>query len=156
MDIFFYVMPSLIIAGALAVAVRVVGRSLQLRSNWNSGLTAEARCLRAYARTRRDQGAQVTRTTLHHVYEFVTRDGRAVRFEEANGPGTTVEGDIATVHYTRDRPERATAHAPAPGKALVGMAGVLMLLAVVIAFCVAFMASYAEVFAGRDLFGVTP
>ncbi|MGW3497205.1 hypothetical protein [Streptomyces sp. NPDC001020] len=156
MDIFFYVIPSLIIVGALVVAARVVRRSLQLRSNWNSGLTAEARCLRTYTTTRGDADARAGRTTLHHVYEFTTRDGRAVRFEETNGQGTTVEGDIVTVHYTAGRPERATAHAPAPGKAFVGMAGILMLLVVVVAFCVAFMASYSEVFAGDDPFAGMP
>ncbi|MFF9623900.1 hypothetical protein [Streptomyces griseosporeus] len=51
-------------------------------------------------------------TTLHHVYESTTRDGRAVRFEEKNGPATVLEGDITTVWYVPDRPERATAHAP--------------------------------------------
>jgi hypothetical protein len=55
-------------------------------------------------------------TTLHHVYEFTTREGRAVRFEERGGPGTVLEGDIVTVHYTADHPERATAEAPARGK----------------------------------------
>ncbi len=43
-------------------------------------------------------------TTLHHVYEFATREGRTVRFEEAGGPRTTVEGDIVPVHYTAAHP----------------------------------------------------
>ncbi|MCN9239300.1 DUF3592 domain-containing protein [Streptomyces sp. RY43-2] len=152
MDIVFYVLPGLIIAGALIVAARVVGRSLQLRNNWTSGLTAEARCVRTY--TRRvdlDPNVRMARRMRHYVYEFTTRDGREISFEEANGPGAEV-GDSVTVHYTATRPERATAYAPAPGKALVGIVGVMMFVAVLIAFCVAFMTSYTEVFAGDDLF----
>ncbi len=51
MDYLFYGVPGLIMIGALAQAVAVVRRSLRLRSNWNSGLTAEARCLRTYTTT---------------------------------------------------------------------------------------------------------
>jgi len=154
-DFIFYAIPVVISAGVLVVTVAVCRRSLQLRGNWNSGLTAEARCLRVYATTRGDRDLG-ERATLHHVYEFTTRDGRAVRFEEANGPRMTVEGDIVTVHYMRARPERATAHAPAHGKALVGIAGMLMFFAAVVAFCVAFMVSYSEAFTGNDLFTGMP
>ncbi|MEV5983492.1 DUF3592 domain-containing protein [Streptomyces sp. NPDC052051] len=152
MDTVFYVIPNLIVVGALVVAARVVARSLQLRNNWTSGLTAEARCLRTYTTTSHsDPSTRVARTTRHYVYGFTTRDGREISFEEANGPGAEV-GDSVTVHYTATRPDRATAYAPAPGKALVGIVGMVMLVAILIAFCVAFMASYTEVFAGDSLF----
>ncbi|MER6356644.1 DUF3592 domain-containing protein [Streptomyces sp. NPDC001634] len=146
MDFFFYAVPSLMIAGVLAGATAVVRRSLRLRGNWNSGLTAEARCLRTYATTSAGDENSV-RTRLHHVYEFTTREGRTVRFEEPNGPGTTIEGDIVTVHYTADHPERATAHAPAPGRVLAEAVGILAFLSVIAAFCVFFMVTYTEVFA---------
>ncbi|MEU6093348.1 DUF3592 domain-containing protein [Streptomyces sp. NPDC047079] len=154
MDFFFYALPGLIMAGALAMAATVVRRSLQLRSNWNSGLTAEARCLRTYTTTGRGGDTSVT-TTLHHVYEFTTREGSTVRFEESNGPATTLEGDIVPVHYTQAHPERATAHSPAPGKALAGTVGILLFLAVIVAFCVGFMVTY-HAFATDDALATMP
>lgn len=155
MDLFFYVVPGIIIAGALAMAAVTVRRSLQLRSNWNSGLTAEARCLSTYTTTSGGGDTSAT-TTLHHVYEFTTREGRPVRFEEANGPRTTVEGDIVTVHYTQARPERATAHAPAPAKVLAGAAGVLVFLSVVVLFCVGFLVTFAELSSADGPFAGMP
>lgn len=146
MDYFFYGIPSLMIAGVVAMAATIVRRSLQMRSNWKSGLTAEARCLRTYTRTSGGGDSSVT-TTLHHVYEFTTREGRTVRFEEANGPATVLEGDIVPVHYTAGRPERATAHAPAMGKVVAGTTGLLVFLSVIVVFCVGFMVTYTEVFA---------
>ena len=147
MDLFFYAIPSFILVIVLLAAARVVRRSLQLRSNWNSGLTAEGRCLRAYTTTSGGGGDTSVTTTLHHVYEFSTREGRAVRFEEKNGPSTTVEGDIVTVHYTAQHPERATAHVPAPVKAMAGTIGMLVFFGVIAVFCVGFMVTYTEAFA---------
>ncbi|CAM5671229.1 hypothetical protein SALBM311S_06046 [Streptomyces alboniger] len=113
-------------------------RATRISSAWNSGLTAEARCLRTYTTTS-GGGETSVHTTLHHVYEFVTREGRAVRFDESGGPGTTVEGDIVTVHYAADRPERATAKAPAPGKLAAGTGCLLAVFGVLIVFCLGFM-----------------
>ncbi|MBW8703189.1 hypothetical protein MBT84_26690 [Streptomyces sp. MBT84] len=155
MDYLFYVVPGLIMIGALAQAVAVVRRSLRLRSNWNSGLTAEARCLRTYTTTSGGGETSVS-TTLHHVYEFATREGRTVRFEEAGGPRATVEGDIVPVHYTAAHPERATAHAPGRGRVLAGAVGILVFLSVIVAFCVGFMVTYAEVFAADGPFAGMP
>ncbi|MEU5375769.1 MULTISPECIES: DUF3592 domain-containing protein [unclassified Streptomyces] len=155
MDYLFYGVPGLIMIGALAQAVAVVRRSLRLRSNWNSGLTAEARCLRTYTTTSGGGETSVS-TTLHHVYEFATREGRTVRFEEAGGPRTTVEGDIVPVHYTAAHPERATAHAPGRGRVLAGAVGILVFLSLIVAFCVGFMVTYAEVFAADGPFAGTP
>ncbi|MFF4348821.1 DUF3592 domain-containing protein [Streptomyces sp. NPDC001530] len=152
MDVFFYAVPGLIMAVAIFMAVKVIRRSLELRSAWNSGLTAEARCLRSYTTTSGGGGDSSVTTTLHHVYEYTTRDGRPVRFEEANGPSTVVEGDIVTVHYAAERPEKATAHAPSPVKAAASTIGFLMFFGVIIAFCVGFMVTYHEVFATNDAF----
>ncbi|MEU6493317.1 DUF3592 domain-containing protein [Streptomyces sp. NPDC046984] len=155
MDYLFYAVPGLIMTGALVQAVAVVRRSQRLRSNWNSGLTAEARCLRTYT-TIGGGGETSVSTTLHHVYEFATREGRTVRFEEAGGPRTTVEGDIVPVHYTAAHPERATAYTPSRGRALAGAVGVLVFLSVIVAFCVGFMVTYAEAFAADDPFTGMP
>jgi hypothetical protein len=154
MDFLFYVVPGLIMAMALVSAARVIRRSLRLRSNWNSGLTAEAHCLRTYTTTRRDENSVTT--TLHHVYEFTTREGRTVRFEESGGPGTTVEGDIVPVHYTAAHPEHATAHPPALAKTLASTVGILVFLGVIVAFCIGFMVTYTEIFAGDTPFAGMP
>ncbi|MFJ6565967.1 DUF3592 domain-containing protein [Streptomyces sp. NPDC091292] len=139
MEFLFYLAPSLIAALALFMAVKVVQRWLDLRRAWNSGLTAEARCLRTYTTTDRDSDSGHTSTTLHHVYEFTARDGRSVRFEEADGPGTVIEGDVVVVHYAADRPEKATARPAAPVKAGCTLVAILLFLGFFIAFCAVFM-----------------
>jgi hypothetical protein len=143
MDAMFYAVPGLIMAAALFLAYRVVRRSLQLRSAWTSGLTAEGRCLRMFTTTHGGGHDTSVRTRLHHVYEFTTRDGRLVRFEEEDGPATVVEGDIVTVYYTEGREVAATAQRPNPVKNVAGALGVLAFLGVVVVFCVGFMVTYS-------------
>ena len=153
MDVLFYLFPALVIAGALFAAYRVLRRWLQIRSAWNSGLTAEARCLRVYTTTSGGGGETRVRTTLHHVYEFTTRDGQVVRFEEEDGPGTTVEGDIVTVHHSAGPEIVATAHAPGNARHAAAAFGTLALLGVVVVFCVGFMVTFAEMSSGSDAAG---
>jgi hypothetical protein len=137
MEFFLLLVPVLVIAIVVFAAVKVVARSREVRRAWSSGLTAEACCLRAYTRT---SGHDSTvRTTLHHVYEFCTWDGTVVRFDEAHGPSTRVEGDMVTVHYTADRPERATAHAPSPARNAVRTGLTLVCLGVVALFALGFV-----------------
>jgi hypothetical protein len=145
MEALFYVAPILIIVLVLCGAVAVIRRSRRVNSAWSSGLTAEGRCLRTYTTTS-GGGDTMVSTSLHHVYEFTTREGRTVRFEERNGPGTTLEGDIVTVYYAADHPEQATAHAPARGKLAAGTGCVLAFLGVFIALCIGFMILVHEVF----------
>ncbi|MFF1702062.1 DUF3592 domain-containing protein [Streptomyces sp. NPDC058252] len=152
MDVFFYAVPALMMAVVLLAAAKVVRRSMDLRRAWNSGLTAEARCLRSYTTSSGGGGDTSVTTTLHHVYEFTTREGRTVRFEEANGPSTVIEGDIVTVHYAAERPEKATAHAPSRGKAAAGTIGMLVFFGVIVAFCVGFMVTYHQMSAASDGF----
>jgi hypothetical protein len=152
MSVFLYVIPSVIIVVVLILAARTVRRSLELRSAWNSGLTAEARCLRSYTTVGGGGNDSSVTTTLHHVYEFTTRDDRTIRFEEANGRSTVVEGDIVTVHYTAKRPERATALAPSPAKAAASTIGMLVFCGVIVAFSVGFMITYHEASVGSDSF----
>ena len=150
MSVFFYALHALIIVLVLLLAARAVGRALELRSAWGSGLTAEARCLRSYTTVSGGGHDTSVTTTLHHVYEFTTRDGRVIRFEESNGRRTVVEGDIVTVHYAAQQPEKATAHAPSPFRAAAGTIVLVAFCGVVIAFCVFFMISFHEMSEGVD------
>ncbi|MFB7456563.1 MULTISPECIES: DUF3592 domain-containing protein [unclassified Streptomyces] len=151
MEALFYVVPLLMIGAAVLMLTRVLRRAREVRGAWGSGLTAEARCLRTYTTTS-GGGESMVRTRLHHVYEFTTRDGRGVRFEESNGPATVVEGDIVTVHYVAERPERATAHAPARGKLAAESGCLLAFLGVFITGCVIFMVVVHASFSTADGF----
>ncbi|MFF3405812.1 DUF3592 domain-containing protein [Streptomyces sp. NPDC002742] len=154
MNVFFYALPALMITVVLFAAAKSVRRSLELRSAWKSGLTAEARCLRAFTTVSGGANDTSVTTTLHHVYEFTARDGRAIRFKESDGRPTVVEGDIVTVHYTAQHPDKATAHEPNPVRVAVGTLGMLVFFGVIVAFCVGFMITYHEMSAGDDaLFG---
>ncbi|WP_333740988.1 DUF3592 domain-containing protein [Streptomyces sp. IBSBF 2806] len=148
MEAFFYVVPSVMAAGLLFGMFRLLVRSRRIARAWNSGLTAEARCLRSYATA--SGGDTMISTTLHHVFEFTTRDGRVVRFEEADGPGTILEGDVVTVRYAADRPEEATAKAPARGRLLAESGCLLGFLGVALAFCVFFMVTAHWMFDEAD------
>ncbi|WP_406157860.1 hypothetical protein OG806_19175 [Streptomyces sp. NBC_00882] len=136
MDAFFYVIPVQIMAVVLLAAYVVVRRWLRIRSAWQSGLTAEGRCLRVYAMAH-GGGDTGVRTSLRHVYEFRARDGRVVRFEEEGGPGTILEGDIVTVHYA-DGPDVVATARPGRGGhgcaacAVLAMAGVVVLVCAVV------------------------
>ncbi len=144
MDFFFYAVPSLILAVVLFAAFRVVRRSLQIRSAWSSGLTAEARCLRMFTTTRGGGGDSSVSTTLHHVYEFTARDGRLVRFEEEDGPATTLEGDFVTVYYAEGHEVVATAKSPGRAKLAASTVAFLAFFGVIAVFCVGFMVTFNQ------------
>ncbi|MFF7449160.1 MULTISPECIES: hypothetical protein [unclassified Streptomyces] len=151
MDLIFYAVPGLILAVVVFLASRVLRRSMQLRSAWNSGLTAEGRCLRTF--TTMHGGAHDTsvHTTLHHVYEFTARDGRTIRFEEEDGPATIVQGDFVTIHYAEGHEIVATAKAPTRGRLAVSTGLTLAFLGVAVVFCVGFMVTYHQM--SDDEFG---
>ncbi|MER6158395.1 hypothetical protein ABT147_23025 [Streptomyces sp. NPDC001868] len=143
MDVFFYLVPVVMMTFIGFMAYRVLIRWLRIRSAWNSGLTAEGRCLKTFTTVSEGMGEHGrVRTTIHHVYEFKTHDGRAIRFEEEDGPMTTVEGDFVTVHYTDGPNVVATAHAPGQVKQAAASLGLLVFLGVVFSFCVFFMVTY--------------
>ncbi|MEW2121463.1 DUF3592 domain-containing protein [Streptomyces sp. NPDC005474] len=144
MDVMFYAVPSFMIAVALGVAVFLIRRVLRMRRAWTSGLTAEARCLRAYTTTSGGSGDTSVHTTLHHVYEFVARDGRTIRFEEAHGPGTVLEGDYVTVFYSEGQEVIATAHRPSPVRHGLALFAGLAFLGLIVAFAVTFMVTYNQ------------
>ena len=103
-ELLFYAVPTLIIAGCGFAVYALIRRARRLSRTWAHGLTAEARCLRSYTTTSGGGGDTSVHTTLHHVYEFTTREGRTVRFDEENGPSTVVEGDFVTVRYLPECP----------------------------------------------------
>ncbi|TPQ18394.1 DUF3592 domain-containing protein [Streptomyces sporangiiformans] len=138
--LFLLLVPTLILALVVFSMVKMIGRTREVRRAWTSGLTAQARCLRTYTTTSGGGGNTSVTTRLHHVYEFMTWDGRVFRFDEVNGPSTRVEGDLAIVYYTAEHPERATAHAPSHGRLSVGTGLTMGCFGVIIAFCVAFIA----------------
>ncbi|MFH9013834.1 hypothetical protein ACH4C6_20940 [Streptomyces sp. NPDC017943] len=146
MDVVIYVVPGVIMALALFMAYRVVRRWLQIRGAWNSGLTAEGRCLRAYTTVSGGHGDTSVRTTLHHVYEFIAQDGRVVRFEEDGGPGTTVEGDYVTVYYSGGPRVVATAQPPSRVRQTASAVGALVFLGVIVVFCAGFVTAYGQTF----------
>ncbi|MFQ6145019.1 DUF3592 domain-containing protein [Streptomyces sp. SID10815] len=153
MEALFYAVPVLMIAFAVLGLVSVARRARRVRGAWDSGLTAEARCLRTYTTTSGGGADTSVSTTLHHVYEFRTREGRGVRFEETGGPGTVLEGDVVTVHYRAERPEEATAHTPARRGRLAAEQGcVFAFLGVFIALCLTFMAVAHMIFSATDDF----
>ncbi|MGW0147028.1 DUF3592 domain-containing protein [Streptomyces sp. NPDC004822] len=142
MDALFYVVPCLVLGVALFIGFRLTRRAWQIRAAWNSGLTAEGRCLRTFTTTHGGGGETSVHTTLHHVYEFTARDGRVVRFEEEDGPATTVVGDFVTVHYTEGARIAATARRPGRVRLAASTLGVLAVLAVIAVTCVTFLVSY--------------
>ncbi|WP_309093930.1 hypothetical protein [Streptomyces sp.] len=130
-----YVVPALVMLPPVCMACRAVRRWLRLRGAWNSGLTAEGRCLGVYP---------AGRGGLHHVYEFIARDGRVIRFEEDGGPAATVEGDYVMVRYTSGRRVVATALVPSRARRAMTAVGVLAFLAVVVVFCASLVTVYAQ------------
>ncbi|MFI7669396.1 DUF3592 domain-containing protein [Nocardia sp. NPDC049526] len=139
MELLFYIVPSLIIAMMLFWAFAAVRRTVGLQRAWHSGLTANARCLNVFTKTSGGQGNTSVHTTVHHVYEFTTRDGRVVRFEERGGPATRLEGDVVTVYYTEDSKVFATAEEPGHVSNVAGLVALLVFIAVIICFCVGVM-----------------
>ncbi|MFJ7152746.1 DUF3592 domain-containing protein [Streptomyces sp. NPDC100445] len=150
MELFFYAVPGVMLVAFAFAAQRLVRRARRISRTWADGLTAEARCLRMYTTTSGGGGDTSVHTTLHHVYEFTTREGRTVRFAEENGPATVLEGDFTTVRYLPEAPERATALPPAPGKLAAGTGCLLAFLGVAAAFCVGFMVLAHTIFAESE------
>ncbi|MFG2355945.1 DUF3592 domain-containing protein [Streptomyces sp. NPDC048521] len=139
MELIFYAVPTLMIAGCGFAAYLLVRRARRLSRTWAHGLTARARCLRMYTTTSGGGGDTSVRTTVHHVYEFATREGRTVRFDEEGGSATVLEGDFVTVRYLPEQPRRATALPPSRGKLVVTTGFGLTFLGVAATFCAGFI-----------------
>ncbi|GLW45380.1 hypothetical protein Stsp02_10420 [Streptomyces sp. NBRC 14336] len=134
--VFVLVIASLLIGLAVYIACETLRDWLRLHRAWGSGRTAEGRCLRAYTSTRRVGEQRGEHTVQYHVYEFMTADGRDVRFEEAGGPGSRCAGDFVTVYYGADPAVAATALPPRRAQSAAGALGVLVFLGVLVVFAV--------------------
>ncbi|MEU6601122.1 DUF3592 domain-containing protein [Streptomyces flaveolus] len=133
MDALFHIS----MAGLLAVlawgAVAIVLRTRQRLAAWQSGFTAPARVVRAWATAQVVDNA--ARRVQWHEYDFTTQDGRAVRFKESGGPAGRGVGDQVLVHYAPGRPDKATAAEPRPGRDLT----VAVVWVAVLAGCAVFV-----------------
>ncbi|MFF7752595.1 hypothetical protein ACFZCP_25890 [Streptomyces sp. NPDC007971] len=127
MGAFFDICMLVMLAIIVLSAVGLVRRTQQRRAAWASGLTAEARAVRAWVTTQMVDN--VARRTQWHEYDYTTRDGRAARFRESGGPRERVTGDTVLVHYALHEPDKATASAPQPGRDTAGTAVWLVILA---------------------------
>ncbi|MBV2357554.1 DUF3592 domain-containing protein [Streptomyces sp. J2-1] len=159
MDSFFYLVPVLMICFFALIAYRLVSRAGQLGRTWSRGLVAEGRCVGTHTATRtttHGEGAGSVHTTLHHVYEFTTREGDVVRFSETGGRATVVAGDHVPVRYLPECPEQATTHPPARARLVAGTAVAVLFLGVAVTFCLAFMGVVHLTFLGGDGSGGFP
>ncbi|MFI5975080.1 DUF3592 domain-containing protein [Streptomyces sp. NPDC051452] len=153
-ELLFYAVPVLMMVGFGYAAYLLIRRALRIGRTWSRGLPAEARCLRMFTTTSGGGGDTSVHTTVHHVYEFTTAEGRSIRFEEEGGPATVLEGDFVTVRYLPERPERATALPPSRGTLAVTTGLGLTFLGVAIAFCVGFIVASHLMFSAMN--DITP
>ncbi|WP_409235678.1 hypothetical protein [Streptomyces sp. PA5.6] len=114
MDFVFHIFFPVLIGVFLWAAYSIVRRMRERRAAWESGLTAQARVVRAWVTVQMVN--DVARRTQWHEYDFTTADSVAVRFKEAGGPPGRTAGDDTLVYYAGDEPDKATASEPQPGK----------------------------------------
>ncbi|MFD8723658.1 DUF3592 domain-containing protein [Streptomyces sp. NPDC059629] len=138
MEAVFYILPGIFVVVGVFGVVKTLRRSSRISRTWRHGRTAEARCLRSYTTTSGGGETPVT-TTLRHVYEFRTAEGRVVRFNEASGSSTVIEGDFVTVYYLPEDPSGATARPPAQGKLAAGTGCIVAFFVVFTLFALGFM-----------------
>ncbi|MFI5779102.1 hypothetical protein [Nocardia sp. NPDC051570] len=130
MEVTLTYVTGLFIVVVLLIVAAVVYTTTQRQRGRGGEMTAEGRCLRMFTTTS-GGGDWSVRTDVHHVYEFTTRDGRVVRFEERGGPATRLEGDFVTVYYTEGHEAAATTRGP--GHVRNGLPTVsLLLLALIV------------------------
>ncbi|MEU5537107.1 DUF3592 domain-containing protein [Streptomyces sp. NPDC020362] len=118
MGAFFNICMTAMLAIIVLTAVGLVRRTQQRRAAWASGLTAQARVVRAWTTTHMVNN--VARRVQWHEYDYTTQDGRTVRFKESGGPRERATGDTTLVHYALHEPDKATASATEPGKDTAG------------------------------------
>ncbi|WP_375603579.1 DUF3592 domain-containing protein [Streptomyces sp. JHA26] len=126
MNALFHLTMVVLLVATVWSAVALVRRTRQRREAWESGLTAPARVVRAWATTQMVNN--VARRVQWHEYDYTTRDGRAIRFKESGGPRDRAEGDTVPVHYSPQEPDKATAVAPQSGKDAAALVFWLLLL----------------------------
>ncbi|MGW0879493.1 DUF3592 domain-containing protein [Streptomyces sp. NPDC002671] len=139
MELLLYIVPVVMIGFLAFAAYALIRRARRISRTWTHGLTAEGRCLRSYTTTSGGGGDSSVHTTLHHVYEFTTREGRTVRFDEENGPSTVVDGDHVIVRYLPECPELATALPPSRARLAFGTGCGLIVIGLATTVCVVFI-----------------
>lgn len=133
MDFVFHVLFPLLIMLGFWAAYAIVRRTRERRAAWESGLTAQARVVRAWVTVQMVNN--VARRIQWHEYDFTTAGGVAVRFKEPGGPASREPGDETLVYYADDEPDKATACEPRPGKDMFGTVlglGILGVAAVIL------------------------
>ncbi|MEU5688323.1 hypothetical protein DEJ48_38440 [Streptomyces venezuelae] len=140
MDFVFHVFFPLLIVLALWAAYAIVRRTRERRAAWESGLTAQARVVRAWITVQMVNN--VARRIQWHEYDFTTTNGMAVRFKESGGPPSREAGDETLVYYAGDEPDKATASEPGPGKDMFRTVLGLGVLGVGIIICTNMMIQY--------------
>lgn len=138
MGAMFLVIPVIFMGVALYMIGRRIVRLRRLLGIWRQGEQAEGRCLRTYETHRRSDNGS-TSTTIHHVFEFTTRSGQQVRFEESGGSARVVQGDFVTVTYLPLTPERATAKPRKEGKEYAAAAAEIAFFVVFFSFSLFFL-----------------
>ncbi|MEU0435201.1 DUF3592 domain-containing protein [Streptomyces sp. NPDC006290] len=123
----FVAVTSLFVLAPIAMAVTAVNRVRWRTRAQRNGLRTEGRCIRVET-VRRSGGGRPSSLRRHYLFEFVTRDGRQVRFEDA-APDTTIPGDLFTVSYLPERPDKATVALPGDRRAQRELGCLLVFLA---------------------------
>ncbi|WP_409062290.1 hypothetical protein [Streptomyces sp. SYP-A7185] len=118
MDFVFHIFFPLLIVVMFWAAHAIVQRTRQRRAAWESGLTTQARVVRAWVTVQVVNN--VARRIQWHEYDFTTAEGLAIRFTEAGGPANRTPDDETLVYYTNEEPDKATASEPQPGKDMFG------------------------------------
>ncbi|WP_344532156.1 DUF3592 domain-containing protein [Streptomyces albiaxialis] len=139
----FVVVPAVFMAISGYLICRRLVELRRLIVIWRRGDHAEGRCLHTYT-TRRSKSDGRTFTTRHHAFEFTTRNGERVRFEETDGPRTVGQGDFVPVTYLTNRPDRATARPRKEVREYLLAAGEIAFLMLFFAFAVSFLWSAQE------------
>ncbi|MCX4987324.1 MULTISPECIES: DUF3592 domain-containing protein [unclassified Streptomyces] len=111
----FVAIASLFVIAPIAMGVTLVNRVRRRTRAQRHGLRTEGRCIRIET-VRRSGGGRPSSLRRYYLFEFVTHEGRQVRFEDT-APNTTVPGDLFTVSYLPERPDRATVALPGDRRA---------------------------------------
>ncbi|MEU4089594.1 DUF3592 domain-containing protein [Streptomyces aureus] len=127
----FALLVSAIVIAPIALGVTAVKKVRWRTQAQRHGLRTEGRCIRVET-VRRSGGGYGTSTRRYFLFEFITHEGRQVRFEDA-APNTTVPGDILIVSYLPEYPERATVALPDDRTAQRELGCLLVFLGVVVA-----------------------
>lgn len=83
MDAVFHILFPALILVLIWAGYAIVRRSNERQAAWRSGLTAQARVVRAYVTVQVVNN--IARRIQWHEYDFTTADRRAIRFKESGG-----------------------------------------------------------------------